>query len=131
MIEKELKEYVERVKDRVRLHAAILFGSRARGDHGPWSDYDLLLIGDFREPYLERLKILFDLCEGIRIPIEPHPYALEEALRMLERGNPIIVDSIEEGKILHVDEDAGRLFEKYQAMKRAGKLKRTETSITF
>ena len=86
MIEKELKEYVERVKDRVRLHAAILFGSRARGDHGPWSDYDLLLIGDFREPYLERLKILFDLCEGIRIPIEPHPYTLEEALRMLERG---------------------------------------------
>ena len=50
---------------------------------------------------------------------------------MLEKGNPIIVDSIEEGKILYMDEDARKLFEKYQAMKRAGKLKRTETSITF
>ena len=81
----ELREYVERVSRRVRLHAAILFGSRARGDHGPWSDYDLL-IGDFKEPYLDRLKTLLDLTEGIRIPIEPHPYTLEEALNMLERG---------------------------------------------
>ena len=54
----ELREYVERVSQKVRLHAAILFGSRARGDHGPWSDYDLLLIGDFKEPYLDRLKTL-------------------------------------------------------------------------
>ena len=131
MTKKELKEYVEKVRGRMKLHAAILFGSRARGDHGPWSDYDLLLIGDFKDPYLKRLKILFELSEGIRIPIEPHPYTLEEALKMLEKGNPIIVDSIEEGKILHMDEDARKLFEKYQAMKRAGKLKRTETSITF
>ena len=58
MTKKELKEYVEKVRGRMKLHAAILFGSRARGDHGPWSDYDLLLIGDFKDPYLERLKIL-------------------------------------------------------------------------
>lgn len=131
MIEEELEEYVRRVSNKLRLHAVILFGSRARGDHGPWSDYDLLLIGDFREPYLKRLKTLFDLTEGIRISIEPHPYTLDEALRMLERGSPIIVDAIEEGKILHADESSKKLFEKYQAMKRAGKLKRTETSITF
>ena len=60
----ELKEYVERVSRKVRLHAVILFGSRARGDYGPWSDYDLLLIGDFKEPYLDRLKTLLDLTEG-------------------------------------------------------------------
>jgi len=127
----ELKEYVERVSRRVRLHAAILFGSRARGDHGPWSDYDLLLIGDFKEPYLDRLKTLLDLTEGIRIPIELHPYTLEEALKMLERGNPSIVDAVEEGKPILVGEGWEKILERYRSMKRRGKLKRTRTSITF
>ena len=127
----ELKEYVERVSRRVRLHAAILFGSRARGDHGPWSDYDLLLIGDFKEPYLDRLKTLLDLTQGIRIPIELHPYTLEEALKMLERGNPSIVDAVEEGKPILVGEGWEKILERYRSMKRRGKLKRTRTSITF
>ena len=127
----ELREYVERVSRRVRLHAAILFGSRARGDHGPWSDYDLLLIGDFKEPYLDRLKTLLDLTEGIRIPIELHPYTLEEALKMLERGNPSIVDAVEEGKPILVGEGWEKILERYRSMKRRGKLKRTRTSITF
>jgi len=127
----ELREYVERVSRRVRLHAAILFGSRARGDHGPWSDYDLLLIRDFKEPYLDRLKTLLDLTEGIRIPIEPHPYTLEEALKMLERGNPPIVDAVEEGEPILVGEGWEEVLEKYRSLKRQGKLKRTRTSITF
>ena len=127
----ELREYVERVSRRVKLHAAILFGSRARGDHGPWSDYDLLLIGDFKEPYLDRLKTLLDLTQGIRIPIEPHPYTLEEALKMLERGNPSIVDAVEEGEPILVGEGWEEILEKYRSMKRRGKLKRTRTSITF
>ena len=127
----ELREYVERVSRRVRLHAAILFGSRARGDHGPWSDYDLLLIGDFKEPYLDRLKTLLDLTEGIRIPIEPHPYTLEEALKMLERGNPSIVDAVEEGRPILVGEGWEKILERYRSMKRRGKLERTRSSITF
>jgi len=127
----ELREYVERVSQKVRLHAAILFGSRARGDHGPWSDYDLLLIGDFEEPYLDRLKTLLDLTEGIRTPIEPHPYTLEEALRMLERGNPSIVDAVEEGRPILVGEGWEKILERYRSMRRRGKLRRTRTSITF
>ena len=127
----ELREYVERVSRRVRLHAAILFGSRARGDHGPWSDYDLLLIGDFKEPYLDRLKTLLDLTEGIRIPIEPHPYTLDEALKMLERGNPSIVDAVEEGRPILLGEGWEKILERYRSMKRRGKLKRTRSSITF
>ncbi len=131
MIDKELIEYVKRVGKQVKLHAAILFGSRARGDHKPWSDYDILLIGEFKEPYLERLKILFDLTEGIRVPIEPHPYTIDEALTMLERGNPMIVDVIEEGKQILMDEEYEKILRKYREMKKAGKLKRTKTTIIF
>ena len=116
MIDKELIEYVKRVGKQVKLHAAILFGSRARGDHKPWSDYDILLIGEFKEPYLERLKILFDLTEGIRVPIEPHPYTIDEALMMLERGNPMIVDVIEEGKQILMDEEYEKILRKYLSL---------------
>ena len=126
-----LREYVDRVSRRIRLHAAVLFGSRARGDHGPWSDYDLLLIGDFDQPYLDRLKTLLDLTGGIRIPVEPHPYTLEEALKMLERGSPTIVDAVEEGKPILTGEGWKKIIEKYQSMKKQGKLRRTRTSITF
>lgn len=55
-MDEELERYVREVARRVKLHAAVLFGSRARGDHGPWSGYDLLLIGEFREPYLEEAE---------------------------------------------------------------------------
>lgn len=122
---------MDRVKRNIRLHAAILFGSRARGDHKPWSDYDLLLIGEFQEPYLKRLKMFFDLTEGLRIPIEPHPYTLDEALEMLGRGNPMIVDAMEEGRVLYVNEAFNELLTKYQEMRSAGKLRRTRASIMF
>ncbi|GBC71870.1 hypothetical protein HRbin02_01659 [Candidatus Calditenuaceae archaeon HR02] len=126
-----VKEYVEKVSRHVRLHAAILFGSRARGDHGPWSDYDILLIGDFNEDYLERLKKLIDLADNIKIPIEPHPYRLEEAIKMLERGNPTIVDAIEEGIVIKAGKGYEELHSVYREMKNSGKLQRTKTTITF
>ncbi|MEM2396487.1 MAG: nucleotidyltransferase domain-containing protein [Nitrososphaerota archaeon] len=126
-----VKKYVEKVSKHVRLHAAILFGSRARGDHGPWSDYDILLIGDFTEDYMERLRKLIDLTDDIRIPIEPHPYRFEEAIKMLERGNPTIVDAIEEGIVIQAGEEYGKLLSKYREMKNSGKLQRTKTTITF
>lgn len=131
MSDRDLLEYVERVRKRFRLYAVILLGSRARGDHGPWSDYDLLIIGDFREHYLERLRILFELMVGIRIAIEPHPYTLEEALSMLESGSPTIVDAIEEGKLILIEKGYERVLDRYRELKEAGKLKRTRTSITF
>ena len=126
-----VKRYVEKVSKHVRLHAAILFGSRARGDHGPWSDYDILLIGDFIEDYMERLKKLIDLADDVKISIEPHPYRLEEAIRMLERGNPTIVDAIEEGVVIKAGEGYDKLLNKYREMKNSGKLQRTKTTITF
>ena len=66
-----LEEAVDRLRSRYRLHAVVLFGSRARGDWGPWSDYDLLVVADFDAPYLERIGEIMELLEGLG-PIEPH-----------------------------------------------------------
>ncbi len=126
-----LKKYVEKVSKTIQIHAAILFGSRARRDHNAWSDYDILLIGEFREDYLERLKMLLDLASDIKLPIEPHPYSLNESIDMLEKGNPTLVDAIEEGIVMKVDQEFQKLLEKYKEMKKSGKLQRTKTTITF
>ena len=79
----------------------ILFGSRSRGDWGSWSGYDLLIIAEFSEKYLDRVKSILECLKDVRLPIEPHPYTLSEALDMLRRGNPAVVDALEEGRVLY------------------------------
>ena len=124
-----LRAAVEKLVRRLgRVHAVILFGSRARGDWLPWSDYDLLIIADFDEPYLERLRRILDLLADTPLPIEPHPYTLEEALSMLHRGHPTIVDALEEGVKLYTGPGFERLERLYMELRRRG-LRRTETSI--
>ncbi len=104
MMDNELYRVVEALKSKFRVKAVILFGSRARGDWIPWSDYDLLIIGDFREKYLDRIKNILDALADVTLPIEPHPYTLNEAVNMLRKGNPLIIDALEEGIILY-DQD--------------------------
>ena len=122
-----LEEAVDRLRSRYRLHAVVLFGSRARGDWGPWSDYDLLVVADFDAPYLERIGEIMELLEGLG-PIEPHPYTLEEALSLLRRGSPTLVDALEEGAVLFEGPGLSLLRDVYESMKRRG-MRRTNTSI--
>ena len=123
-----LSRAVELLRRRYRIYAVILFGSRARGDWKPWSDYDLLIIGEFESPYMERIGEILDLLKEIKLPIEPHPYTLEEAESMLMRGCPTIVDGLEEGKILFSTEELRRLRELYNELRRRG-MRRTRTTI--
>ena len=115
---------------KMNVKAVILYGSRARGDWKSWSDYDILIIANFKEKYLDRLKIVMEILDNISLEIEPHPYTLDEALEMLKKGNPIIVNALEEGKILYSTEDLEKLIETYGELKRRG-LRKTETSIVL
>ena len=123
-----LKQIVNRLTGKLCVKAIVLFGSRARGDWGPWSDYDLLIIADFREQYLDRIKMILDMLGDVPLAIEPHPYTLEEALSMLKRGNPIIVDALEEGRVLYSTSEFEKLVEEYRELKKKG-LRRTNTTI--
>jgi predicted nucleotidyltransferase len=110
------------------VHWVVLFGSRARGDYKPWSDYDILVIADFNEDYLERIRKIYEIVDP---HLEVHPYRLDEALKMLERGVTSIVDALEDGVVIVEDQSITALREKYIELKRAGLLKRTKTSITI
>jgi predicted nucleotidyltransferase len=73
------RQVAERLKELVlqsegdRVRRIILFGSRARGDARPDSDYDLLVVmGDLtREEHKERLLALYRAFEGVGVVAEP------------------------------------------------------------
>lgn len=52
------------------------------------------------DPIYDRIGDVLELLKDVRLPVEPHPYTMEEALGTLERGNPMIVDALEEGRVL-------------------------------
>lgn len=126
----ELKRAVEILVKHFNPRLIILFGSQARGDWKPWSDYDLLIIADFKEKYLDRIGSILEALSDIHIPIEPHPYTFEEAVNMLLKGNILIIDALEGGRVLYQRSrsDLERLLKILSDLKRRG-LKRTHTSI--
>ncbi len=125
-----LEGVVRALRARYRLHAVILFGSRARGDWGPWSDYDILILADFDEPYPDRIRGVLEALKDVRLPVEPHPYTVEEAVEMLRRGCPTVVDALEEGVVLYSSGRLGELRALYEDMRRRG-LRRSRTTIVL
>ncbi len=130
MLDDPLVEAVRRIVERFKPKLIILFGSRARGDWVPGSDYDLLIIGDFTEKLLDRIDKVLEAIEDLPIPMEPHPYTVEEAEKMLLKGNVLIIDALEEGKPLYIGSPSvyKRLLSLLEMLKKRG-LRRSNTSI--
>lgn len=120
-----LEEAVKKLRRNYKIFAVILFGSRARKDHKPWSDYDLLILGDFKEKFLDRIGKIMETLEP---KIEPHPYTLDEAIEMLKKGNPTIVDALSEGIVLYSEREFEVLKQIYEEMLKKG-LRRSKVSI--
>ena len=58
---KDVVEYLDGLRDKVNIKAVLLFDSRARGDHGPTSDFELFVIADDLPLQLrERLDLLYE-----------------------------------------------------------------------
>jgi len=127
-IKEELKAVVDVLRKKFDPCAIILFGSRARGDHVPWSDYDVLIIADFKLSYLDRIGKILESLGRLKPFIEPHPYTLNEALNMLKKGNATIFDALDEGIILHEDGRCTKLRELFVELKEKG-MRRTRTTI--
>lgn len=112
-----LGRFVEAVKARWRTYAVILYGSRARGDWKPWSDWDILVVADFEEPFLERLNKLLELsCPGI----EPIGYTREEFEDGLTRLNPTIISALVEGRPLYGEDYVHAVRRRIKRVERIG-----------
>lgn len=99
---KEREEVVERAREYALSlkgsYSVFPVGSYARGDFNVWSDVDLVVIGEFEGGVLERLEELEAPPRFEVIPLTP-----AEALRVAEKGNPLMVELVEKGLTLRDD----------------------------
>lgn len=100
-LERELGRIISRCLD-LGYRKAILFGSLARGDVGPWSDIDLILVKETEKRFLDRLdefygKVLPD------VPVDVLVYTPEEFAR-LSRERAFVRRALKEGVVLYDQE---------------------------
>lgn len=72
--------FLRKVRKKYKIEQAILFGSRARGDHLRNSDYDVILVStDFDGMFFTRRSaLMYDFWNHWPIQIEPLCYTPEE-----------------------------------------------------
>ena len=91
---------VQRLMRRYRqdLVALVLFGSMARGDHDLYSDYDLLLVLE-RDPerFIDRLVTVADQVDP---RVEVLAYTVPEVEQLWATRNLLLLDALDEGKVL-------------------------------
>jgi len=73
-----------------------MFGSFARGEIHEGSDIDLIVVGDFKERFFERISKIIEMTD---LPIEPLVYTKEEFEEM-KINNPFIKDILKTAKKL-------------------------------
>jgi len=64
---------------------------------------DVLVVADFAVPFLDRIRLLLDLNDGIGLPLEPVGYTPEEFRHMRETGNRFVQEVLETGQVLYGD----------------------------
>ncbi len=96
----KIEDYVREVVKELNPYLVVLFGSFATGDVNEGSDVDIMIIADFKESFLDRIKRLMDI-NTFKIPIEPIGYTLEEFREMMKRKNPFIMEVMEKGRVMH------------------------------
>lgn len=96
---KAAREFLLRLKKKYTVHGAILYGSRARGDHSPSSDADLaVLIDRGGKEYIDIVFDMSDIAEDLLIEmgvdLSPLPLTLDEWNSPKKYSNPDLLRNI-------------------------------------
>ena len=100
-LEKEIQSITRQLIEKYGPEKIILFGSAARGDKGPDSDADFLIIKK-QTPYYgsERIMEVGSIIER-NIPVDFLIYRPEEFEKRLEMGDPFLKAILKEGRVLY------------------------------
>lgn len=98
-----LEEIVRRLVDAYQPAQVYLFGSHARGDAGPDSDFDLLLVvPDDASPQRRRSRLAYEVLRGTGIAVDvivwTHDYFSRR--QVVRSSLPAVI--AREGQLLHV-----------------------------
>lgn len=90
-INAELMKFVDDLRQRFNIKSVYLHGSYARGDFNEGSDIDLVIVGDFKEGFKDRIGTILAMTD---LPIEPLCYTEDEFEKMLRDENPFILSVV-------------------------------------
>ncbi len=98
-----LPEIVERIRRVANPRRIVLFGSRARGDHRPDSDIDLLVIEDSPLPRHRRSIPLYAALSELplRVDAEVVVYTPAEVEEWSGASAAFVTTALREGKVLY------------------------------
>jgi predicted nucleotidyltransferase len=99
--EELLQTIVNRIAEGVHPQKIILFGSWARGERGPHSDIDLLVIQESDLPRLRRYAQVRRLFWGMGLPMDILVYTPEEFARYQSVPGSFTHTVASEGKVLY------------------------------
>ncbi len=110
---------ITKIEERVKLYAFVIFGSRARGDFLQHSDYDIVIIADFQEKYLDRSEWIIHQTAPI-LAMDVFCYTPEEFDQMFTNYRLTAIDVIDEGIALKGDRYLLQYREKLEEFKKRG-----------
>jgi len=96
-----IDDIVRRILETAQPEKIILFGSRARGDARPNSDFDLLVIKESSEPGYRRDAPLYVALAGLNVPVDVMVYTPEEVTDWSAVPQAFITTAVREGKVLY------------------------------
>ena len=100
-MDREIEHITVQIIEKYKPERIILFGSAARGDAGPDSDADFLIVKKDTPHYgADRIRQLSRMIDR-NIPVDFLVYRPEELDKRIELGDPFIQAILAEGKVLY------------------------------
>ena len=96
-----VRDIVRRIVDTAQPERVILFGSRARGDARPNSDYDVLVIKHSDEPRYRRSAPLYVALADLPVEVEVMVYTPEEVDDWSQVSQAIVTTAVREGTTIY------------------------------
>ena len=101
---KIVKRFINLIIKKFNLKKIIIFGSFARGDYHKGSDLDLIIVGEFKERFIDRIGKIIELNDS-DLEIEAMVYTEEEFQKMIKERRPFIEQALEEGIVVYEKRD--------------------------
>ena len=100
-LDKEIQDITHQIIEKYSPEKIILFGSAARGNAGPDSDADFLIVKKDTPHYgADRIRELSRIIKR-KIAVDFLIYRPEELEKRLKMGDPFLKAILKEGKVLH------------------------------
>src|SRR5436190_1826225 len=95
------REIVHRVVDSSAPERVVLFGSRARGENRPDSDYDILVVKNTTEPRHRRARALYRAVADLPVEVDFLVYTPSEIEEWRNVEIAFVTTAMREGRVLY------------------------------